>query len=84
MEGQHWQAQPAFCLLSDSSDAVLRTRDGQEWVQLETERMLNKVDTSLKKLVVDIEDLQELVKVNSKSITAQKINETISGTSALF
>jgi len=49
---------------SDSYESLLQTRGGQEWLQLESERMLNKVESALKKLVVDVEDLQELVKVN--------------------
>jgi hypothetical protein len=64
MDGRRWQARPSSCLDSGSYESLLQTRGGQEWLQLESERMLTKVESALKKLVVDVEDLQELVRVN--------------------
>ncbi len=64
MDGRRWQARPSSRLDSGSYESLLQTRGGQEWLQLESERMLSKVESALKKLVVDVEDLQELVKVN--------------------
>lgn len=64
MDGRRWQARPSSCLDFDSYESLLQTRGGQEWLQLESERMLSKVESALKRLVVDVEDLQELVKVN--------------------
>lgn len=68
MEGRRWRAQPASRMLPGSSETLLSTRDGQEWVQLQSERLLNKVESAMKKLVVDVEDLQELVRANRESI----------------
>lgn len=64
MDGRRWQARPSSRLDSGSYESLLQTRGGQEWLQLESERMLSKIESALKKLVVDVEDLQELVKVN--------------------
>jgi len=41
----------------------MRTRDGEEWVQQESERMLGRVEGALRHLVVDVEDLQNVVKM---------------------
>lgn len=72
MNGRRWHAQPSPCLGSGSYEALLKTREGQEWLQLESERMLSKVENALKELVVDVEDLQELVKVNRRYMELTK------------
>lgn len=63
VEGQIWQAQPSSCIDPSSFLYLMRTRDGQEWVQQESERMLGRVEGALRHLVVDVEDLQNVVKM---------------------
>lgn len=72
MDGQQWQALPSSCLDFDSYEPLLQTREGREWLQLESERMLSKVENALRKLAVDVEDLQELVKVNRYYMWSRK------------
>ena len=69
LEGQRWVAQPAPRFLAGSYESLLETKDGQEWLQIESERMLSRVERNLKKLVVDVEDLQDLIKANRNYIT---------------
>lgn len=63
VEGQFWQAQPSSCIDPGSFLSLMRTRDGQEWLQQESERMLGRVESALRHLVVDVEDLQNVVKM---------------------
>lgn len=72
LEGQRWLAQPALRFLPGSYESLLETKDGQVWLQIESERMLSRVERNLKKLVVDVEDLQDLIKANRSYLTKRQ------------
>lgn len=61
--GQLLQVQRSSSIDPSSYLSLMRTRDGEEWLQQETERMLGRVESALKHLMVDVEDLQNVVKM---------------------
>ena len=63
LEGQLLQAQPSSSIDPSSYLALVRTRDGEEWLQLESERMLGRVANGLRHLMVDVEDLQNVLRM---------------------
>ncbi len=72
MEGIRWQAEPAPRLSPDSLPTLSSSNYGQEWLQHQSERMLQKVENTIKRLTVDVEDLQELVRLNRNCILSSK------------
>lgn len=70
VEGQVWQAQPSSCMDPSSYLSLMRTRDGQEWLQQESERMLGRIESALKHLVVEVEDLQRVVKMKTEYVAS--------------
>ncbi len=72
MDGRRWQAEPAPRLSPDSIPTLSSSNYGQEWLQHQSERMLQKVENTIKRLTVDVEDLQELVRLNRNCILSSK------------
>ncbi|XP_024378442.1 uncharacterized protein [Physcomitrium patens] len=70
VEGQVWQAQPSSCMDPSSYLSLMRTRGGQEWLQQESERMLGRIESALKHLVVEVEDLQRVVKMKTEYVAS--------------
>jgi len=69
---RRWQAEPAPRLSPDSIPTLSSSNYGQEWLQHQSERMLQKVENTIKRLTVDVEDLQELVRLNRNCILSSK------------
>ncbi|KAH8956198.1 hypothetical protein BDL97_07G028000 [Sphagnum fallax] len=85
MEGIRWQAEPAPRLSPDSLPTLLSSNYGQEWLQHQSERLLQKVENTIKQLTVDVEDLQELVRLNRNStISSRDSRKTSIDNSFLF
>ncbi|KAG0575191.1 hypothetical protein KC19_VG325500 [Ceratodon purpureus] len=61
--GELLQAQPSSSIDLSSYLSLMRTRDGEEWLHQESERMLGRVESALKHLMVDVEDLLCVVKM---------------------
>ena len=66
------QAQPSSSIDPSSYLSLVRTRDGEEWLQQESERMLGRLESALKRLVVDVEDLQSVVKMKREYTLIEK------------
>ncbi len=85
MEGIRWQAEPAPRLSPDSLPTLSSSNYGQEWLQHQSERLLQKVENTIKQLTVDVEDLQELVRLNRNStISSRDSRKTSIDNSFLF
>lgn len=69
MDGQCWQAQPSSCIDPSSFSSLMRTRSGQERIQDESERVLDRIEGTLRRLVVDVEDLHNVVKMKREHIS---------------